>query len=106
MNAVDQARQASLAAAVSAHRAGRLREAVAAYEALLQRAPNDADVLQLLAMGGKSGCLTLIVDDATGSIYFDNGQISFASLSERELGIGDVPSTANHGTKGGWRTLW
>jgi tetratricopeptide (TPR) repeat protein len=48
------------------------------------------DVLQLLAMGGKSGCLTLHVDDASGSIYFDNGQISFASLSERELGIGDA----------------
>src|SRR6266849_5953233 len=48
------------------------------------------DVLQLLAMGGKSGCLTLNVDDASGSIYFDNGQISFASLSERELGIGDA----------------
>jgi len=48
------------------------------------------DVLQLLAMGGKSGCLTLNVDDASGSIYFDNGQISFASLSEREVGIDDA----------------
>ncbi len=33
-----------------AHRAGRLREAVAGYEALLQHTPNDADVLQLLGL--------------------------------------------------------
>jgi len=32
------------------HRAGRLREAVSAYEALLRRAPNDAEVLQLLGL--------------------------------------------------------
>ena len=48
LNAADQARQTSLAAAVRAHRAGRLREAVAGYEALLQRMPDDADILQLL----------------------------------------------------------
>jgi tetratricopeptide (TPR) repeat protein len=39
-----------LAAAVRAHRAGQLREAVAAYHALLQRTPDDADVLQLLGV--------------------------------------------------------
>ena len=50
LNAADQARQATLAAAVRAHRAGRLREAVAAYEALLQRTPEDADILQLLGV--------------------------------------------------------
>ena len=50
LTAVDQAKQAKLAAAVRAHRAGRLREAVADYEALLQRAPNDADILQRLGM--------------------------------------------------------
>jgi tetratricopeptide (TPR) repeat protein len=63
VNAVDQARQASLAAAVSAHRAGRLREAVAAYEALLQRAPNDADVLQLLgvALAQLGSCADAVV---------------------------------------------
>ena len=32
------------------HRAGRLREAVSAYEALLRRTPDDADVLQLLGV--------------------------------------------------------
>jgi tetratricopeptide (TPR) repeat protein len=49
-NAVDQAKQANLAAAVRAHRAGRLREAIAGYEALLRRTPGDADVLQLLGV--------------------------------------------------------
>ena len=32
------------------HRAGRLREAVSGYEALLRRTPNDADLLQLLGV--------------------------------------------------------
>ncbi len=47
-NATEQARQAKLAAAVHAHRAGNLRVAVAGYEALLRRTPDDADILQLL----------------------------------------------------------
>ena len=48
------------------------------------------DVLQLLAMGSKSGCLTLHVDKASGSIYFENGRISYASLSDRELDTDDA----------------
>jgi tetratricopeptide (TPR) repeat protein len=50
VNAADQCHQAKLGAAVRAHRAGRVREAVAGYEALLQRTPNDADILQLLGV--------------------------------------------------------
>ena len=50
VNAAEQAKQAKLARAVGAHRAGRLREAVAGYEALLQRTPDDADILQLLGV--------------------------------------------------------
>ena len=50
MDAADQAKHAKLAAAARAHRAGRLREAVASYEALLQHTPNDADILQLLGL--------------------------------------------------------
>jgi tetratricopeptide (TPR) repeat protein len=50
LDADDQAKHAKLAAAARAHRAGRLREAVASYEALLQHAPNDADILQLLGL--------------------------------------------------------
>jgi tetratricopeptide (TPR) repeat protein len=50
VNAVDQAKQAKLAAAVRAHQAGRLREAVAGYEALLRGMPDDADILQRLGL--------------------------------------------------------
>jgi tetratricopeptide (TPR) repeat protein len=50
VNAPEQADRAGFAAAVRDHRAGRLREAVSAYEALLRRAPNDAEVLQLLGL--------------------------------------------------------
>ena len=63
MNAVDQAKQAKLAAAVRAHRAGRLREAVADYEALLQHTPDDADILQLLgvALAQLGSCADAVV---------------------------------------------
>jgi tetratricopeptide (TPR) repeat protein len=50
VSVTDPTHQAALAAAVQNHRAGRLREAIIAYESLLQRAPNDADVLQLLGV--------------------------------------------------------
>jgi len=48
------------------------------------------DVLQLLAMGSKTGCLTLQVDDASGSIYFENGRVCYASLSTRTLDTDDA----------------
>jgi Flp pilus assembly protein TadD len=48
------------------------------------------DVLQLLAMGRKTGCLTLQVDDASGSIYFENGLVCHASLSTRTLDTDDA----------------
>ena len=47
MSATDQA---VLAAAVQNHRAGRLHEAISAYETLLRGTPNNADVLQLLGV--------------------------------------------------------
>ena len=50
MSATDRADRASLASAVRDHRAGRLREAVSGYEALLARTPHDADLLQLLGV--------------------------------------------------------
>jgi tetratricopeptide (TPR) repeat protein len=50
VNAVDQTKQAQLTAAVQAHRAGRLLDAVAGYEVLLQHTPNDGDILQLLGV--------------------------------------------------------
>jgi tetratricopeptide (TPR) repeat protein len=48
------------------------------------------DVLQLLAMGSKSGCLTLASDKGFGSIYFDNGRISHASVGGRGLNTADA----------------
>ena len=48
------------------------------------------DVLQLLAMGSKTGCLSLSVDNDSGSIYFENGRISYASLSDREAESDDA----------------
>jgi tetratricopeptide (TPR) repeat protein len=48
------------------------------------------DVLQLLAMGNKSGCLTLHVDEASGCIYFENGRISYAWISDRDLDSDDA----------------
>ena len=48
------------------------------------------DVLQLLAMGSKTGCLTLHVGEASGSIYFENGLVCYASLSTRALDTDDA----------------
>jgi tetratricopeptide (TPR) repeat protein len=48
------------------------------------------DVLQLLAMGSKSGCLTLHIDDASGAVYFENGRISYAAVSGRGLQSDDA----------------
>ena len=50
MTVTDPAGRAALAAAVGHHRAGRLREAISAYEGLLRQVPSDADVLQLLGV--------------------------------------------------------
>jgi Flp pilus assembly protein TadD len=44
------------------------------------------DVLQLLAMGNKTGTLTLTVPGSGGTICFDNGRICYASVDNRLLG--------------------
>ena len=43
------------------------------------------DVLQLLAMGKKTGCLGLAFHDSFGSIYFDSGRICYAEIANRPL---------------------
>jgi tetratricopeptide (TPR) repeat protein len=43
------------------------------------------DVLQLLSMGKKSGCLGLSFHDSFGSIYFDAGRICHAAIVNRPL---------------------
>ena len=44
------------------------------------------DVLQLLAMGRKTGCLGLTFANNFGYIYFADGAISHASIVNRSLG--------------------
>lgn len=48
------------------------------------------DVLQLLALGKKTGCLAIADRQNFGSIYFEEGRISYASLVNRRDRIGDL----------------
>lgn len=48
-----------------------------------------ADVLQLLTLGRKTGCLSLTQEKNFGSIYFDNGCITYASIVNRRDRIGE-----------------
>ncbi|MEE9132824.1 MAG: DUF4388 domain-containing protein [Gemmatimonadota bacterium] len=48
------------------------------------------DVLQLLTMGGKSGCLSVTNRQSFGYIYFEQGKIIYASLLNRRDRLGDI----------------
>src|SRR5512146_2992898 len=48
------------------------------------------DVLQLLAMGQKTGCLSVSHRNNFGYIYFDRGRISYASIVNRRDRLGDM----------------
>lgn len=48
------------------------------------------DVLQLLAMGKKTGCLSVTHRNNFGYIYFDKGRISYASIVNRRDRLGDM----------------
>lgn len=48
------------------------------------------DVIQLLAMGSKTGTLSLTVPRSGGAISFDNGRICHALISGRHLGTEDA----------------
>src|ERR671924_1217570 len=48
------------------------------------------DVLQLLAMGQKSGCLSVADRSNFGTIYFSKGRISYASIVNRRDRLGDI----------------
>jgi tetratricopeptide (TPR) repeat protein len=48
------------------------------------------DVLQLLAMGKKTGCLAVTHRNNFGYIYFDKGKICYASIVNRRDRIGDI----------------
>jgi tetratricopeptide (TPR) repeat protein len=48
-----------------------------------------ADVLQLLALGQKTGCLSLARDDSFGEIHFERGRIVHAAIVNRRDRLGD-----------------
>jgi tetratricopeptide (TPR) repeat protein len=48
------------------------------------------DVLQLLAMGQKTGCLSVTDRNNFGYIYFDRGRITYASIVNRRDRLGDT----------------
>jgi tetratricopeptide (TPR) repeat protein len=48
------------------------------------------DVLQLLSMGQKTGCLSLTDRSNFGYIYFERGRISYASIVNRRDRLGDL----------------
>ncbi|HEU4569683.1 MAG TPA: DUF4388 domain-containing protein [Gemmatimonadales bacterium] len=48
------------------------------------------DVLQLLALGRKTGCLAVADRQNFGYVYFDEGRICYASIVNRRDRIGDI----------------
>jgi tetratricopeptide (TPR) repeat protein len=48
------------------------------------------DVLQLLAMGKKTGCLAVTHRQSFGTIFFDSGRICYASIVNRRDRLGDL----------------
>jgi tetratricopeptide (TPR) repeat protein len=48
------------------------------------------DVLQLLSLGQKSGCLSVTDRSSFGYIYFDRGNICYASIVNRRDRLGDL----------------
>jgi tetratricopeptide (TPR) repeat protein len=48
------------------------------------------DVLQLLAMGQKTGCLSVADRSNFGYIFFEKGQITYASIVNRRDRLGDI----------------
>jgi tetratricopeptide (TPR) repeat protein len=49
-----------------------------------------ADVCQLLALGQKSGCLSVTDGSRFGQIYFDGGRITYARIVNRRDRLGDL----------------
>ena len=48
------------------------------------------DVLQLLALGQKTGCLSIVDQSNIAHVYFDRGRISYASIVNRRDRLGDI----------------
>ena len=48
------------------------------------------DVLQLLALGKKTGCLSVTDRSSFGYIYFDKGRITYATIVNRRDRLGEI----------------
>jgi tetratricopeptide (TPR) repeat protein len=48
------------------------------------------DVLQLLALGNKTGCMSVTHRNNFGYVYFDRGRICYASILNRRDRLGDI----------------
>ena len=48
------------------------------------------DVLQLLSMGQKTGCLSVADRNNFGYVYFEHGFITYASIVNRRDRLGDI----------------
>jgi tetratricopeptide (TPR) repeat protein len=48
------------------------------------------DVIQLLFLGRRTGCLALADRQSFGTVYFDEGQIAYASIVNRRDRLGDL----------------
>ncbi|MBC7842310.1 MAG: DUF4388 domain-containing protein [Gemmatimonadaceae bacterium] len=57
------------------------------------------DVLQLLALGQKTGCLSIVDGTKFGSVFFQNGKISFGAIVNRRDRLGDSLVKRGHITK-------
>ena len=57
------------------------------------------DVLQLLALGQKTGCLSIVDGTKFGSVFFKQGKISFGAIVNRRDRLGDSLVKRGHITK-------
>ncbi|HXS24978.1 MAG TPA: DUF4388 domain-containing protein, partial [Gemmatimonadales bacterium] len=48
------------------------------------------DVIQLLFLGRRTGCLALADRQNFGTIYFDDGQVAHAAIVNRRDRLGDI----------------
>ena len=61
-----------------------------AIHGTIEEAGGLADVLQLLALGRKTGCLNVVDGDASGRVFLELGQVAFASLSNKRDRLGEM----------------
>ena len=57
------------------------------------------DVIQLLFLGRRTGCLALADRNNFGTIYFDEGHITFAAIVNRRDRLGDIMVASGRGAQ-------